>query len=257
MARLGARLAVEVDERREPVRLTADDGQRQWQAQPPRTDHRGGRPADRDPHRQGLLDRARVHGLVLQRRPMATAPRHALGRAERQQQVQLLGEQRVVVAEVVPEQRKRLDEGAAADQDLGPPARQQVERREVLEHADRVVGRQNRDGARQADALRPRRRRRQHHRRRRRRVVGPVVLADAEHVQANRVGEGDLFEQVAEAGRVGAVGRHLGEGEEAEFHRIIWLLHQANVRAARRIRPPRHRGGPGRVPSRMASPLPS
>ena len=70
---------------------------------------------------------------------MAARPGDALGLAQREQQVELLGEELVVVVEVVAEEREGLDERAAAGHDLGAPAGEQVERREVLEDAHGVV----------------------------------------------------------------------------------------------------------------------
>jgi hypothetical protein len=66
-------------------------------------------------------------------------PAHALGLAQPQQQLQLLREQRVVVAQIVAEQGKGLDERAAAGHDLGPSIRQQVQGREILKDAHRIV----------------------------------------------------------------------------------------------------------------------
>jgi hypothetical protein len=65
------------------------------------------------------------------------------------------------------------------DHDLRPTARQQVERREVLEHAHRIVGAEHRDGAGQPDPLGTGRDGSQHHRRRGDGELGAVVLADA------------------------------------------------------------------------------
>jgi hypothetical protein len=59
--------------------------------------------------------------------------------AQRQEEVEVLGEQLVVIVEVVPEEREGLDERAAAGHDLRAPAREQVQRGEVLEHADGIV----------------------------------------------------------------------------------------------------------------------
>ena len=56
-----------------------------------------------------------------------------------------------------------------------------------------------RDGARQADALGPRGAGGEHDRGRGDREVGAVVLADAEHVEPDLVGELDLLEQVRAA----------------------------------------------------------
>ena len=107
-------------------------------------------------------------------------------------------EQLVVVAEVVPEQRERLDERAAADHDLRSAFRDEVDGRELLEHADRVVRAEDGHGAREPDPRRPRRGGCQHHRRRRHGELGPVVLPDAEDVEPDLVRELDLLHEVAE-----------------------------------------------------------
>ena len=81
-----------------------------------------------------------------------------------------------------------------------------------------------RDRAREPDALRALGRRREHDRRRRDGEVGPVVLADAEHVEPDLVGELDLLDEVAEALRRSQrlardrVGRELRERVDAELH---------------------------------------
>ena len=157
-----------------------------------------GRAADRDPDRQRLLQRPRVDAAVVERRAVRARPRDALLLAQREQQLELLGEQLVVVVEVVAEERERLDERAAPGHDLRAPAGEQVERREVLEDAHRVVGAEHGDGARQADALRALGRRGEHDRGRRDGEVRPVVLADAEDVEPDLVGELDLLDQVAQ-----------------------------------------------------------
>ena len=96
-------------------------------------------------------------GAAADRRRVSSAGRWRPGHvtrsliAQREQQLELLREQLVVVVEVVAEQRERLDERAAPGHDLGPPAGQEVERRELLEDADRIVGAEHGDGARQAD----------------------------------------------------------------------------------------------------------
>ena len=180
--------------------------------------------ADRDPDRQRVLQRARVDAEVVERRAVPARPGHALRLAEREQQLELLREQLVVVVEVVAEQRERLDERAAAGHDLGPAAGQQVERGEVLEHAHRIVGAEHRHGARQADALGALGGGRQHDRGRRDDEVGPVVLADAEDVEADLVGQLDLLEQVGQPPLLGdrlaglRIGRAVGERVEAELH---------------------------------------
>ena len=140
--------------------------------------------------------------------------------AQREQQLELLGEQLVVVVEVVAEQRERLDERAAAGHDLGAAAGEQVERREVLEHADGVVGAEHGDGARQADALGARgAAASEHDGRRGDREVGAVVLADAEDVEPDLVGQLDLLDQVAQPLLRGLIpGSDVGERVDAELH---------------------------------------
>ena len=78
-------------------------------------------------------------GWSSQRRAVPSRPGDRLAGAHRQQQVELLGEQLVVVGEVVAEQRERLDERPASGHDLRAAAGQQVQRRELLEDPDRVV----------------------------------------------------------------------------------------------------------------------
>ena len=119
--------------------------------------------------------------------------------AQPQQQLELLGEELVVVLEVVAEERERLDEGAAAGHDLGAAAGEQVERRELLEHADGIVGAEHGDGAGEADPLGALGRGGEHHGRGGDGEVGTVVLADPEDVEADLVGELDLLDQVAQA----------------------------------------------------------
>ena len=136
-----------------------------------------------------------------------------------QQQLELLGEELVVVVEVVAEQRERLDERASAGHDLRTAAREEVERREVLEHADGVVRAEDGHRARQPDALRPRRGCGEHDRRRRHGEVRPVVLADPEDVEADLVRELDLLHEVAQPllGALLALAR-VREREDADLH---------------------------------------
>src|SRR5690606_40484931 len=68
------------------------------------------------------------------------------------EQVQLLGEELVVVLEAIPEERERLDERAPSDEQLDPPTRDQVERGVLLEHPDGVVGGQDGDRGEEPDA---------------------------------------------------------------------------------------------------------
>ena len=93
----------------------------------------------------GSWHRARIDAEVVDRRARCLPDQVTCSRfAELEQQVELLGEQLVVVVEVVAEQRERLDERAAPGHDLGAAAGEQVERRELLEDPHRIVRGQTR-----------------------------------------------------------------------------------------------------------------
>ena len=156
---------------------------------------------------------------------MPAFPGHLGLGADGEQKIELLGEQLVVIVEVVAEQRKGFDERAAPGHDLRPAAGDEIEGRELLVDAYRIVRRQHRDGAGQPDALGARRGRGERDGRRRDRIVRPVMLAEAEHVEADPVGELDLLQNVGEApvdiDRLARlrIAPGLDEGVSAELHR--------------------------------------
>ena len=88
---------------------------------------------------QGLLQRARVDALPVERRAMPAAPDDLGLGPDGEEQVELFGEQLVVIFKVVAEQRKGLDERAAPGHDLRPAAREEIEGGELLIDADRIV----------------------------------------------------------------------------------------------------------------------
>ena len=155
---------------------------------------------------------------------MAAFPDHLGLGADREQKIELLGEQLVVILEVVAEQREGFDEGPASGHDLRPAAGYEIEGGELLVDANRIVRRQHRDGAGQPDALGARRGCGERDRRRGDGVVRPVMLAEAEHVEADAVGELDLLQHVGEAPvDIDRLARHgiaagLDEGVSAELH---------------------------------------
>ncbi len=217
-------LAVELGQRPEPRGLAADDRDRQRQAERAGARDRLRRAAGSDPDRKRLLQSTRIDALAVERRSMPALPRdHGLG-ADLKQEIELLREQLVVIVEVVAEQRKGLDERAAPGHDLRPAAGDEIERGELLIDAHRIVRRQHRDGARQANALGARSRRGQRHRRRRHCVIRPMMFAEPEHIEADTVGKLDLLQNVGEAfvdvdrlaGRGIAPG--LDEGVSAKLH---------------------------------------
>src|SRR5438552_10964307 len=126
--------------------------------------------------------------------------------ADLQEKIELLLEELVVIREVVPEQRERLGERAAAGHDLRATVRDKVERGEALKHPDGIVGAENADGARQADARRPRGRGGKDNCGGGNSELAAVVLAQAVHVETHLVCELDLVEKPPHA-LVGADGR--------------------------------------------------
>jgi hypothetical protein len=77
--------------------------------------------------------------LVAQRRPGRALPGDKTAFEQLSEEGGLLLKQLLVVGQVVTEERKRLDAGAAAEDDLSPTARERVQSRVALEHPDRVV----------------------------------------------------------------------------------------------------------------------
>ncbi len=216
---LGRRAAVDLGERDEPLRQAADDRERHRQPERAGPVRRLGRAADRDPHGQRLLHRPRVDA------------EHLL--TQLQQPHELLLEEPVVVGEVVAEERERLDERATSDHDLGTAAREQVDGRKLLEDADRIVGAEHVDCAREPDPLRPHRGSREDGRGGRDGEVGAVVLPDAEDVEPDLVGELDLLDQVPQTLLRVEARRQLREGVDPELHgRIVAVRRACPTRAA-------------------------
>ena len=172
----------------------------------------------------------RVHAQSLDRRARRAAPRHRCPRPirleEPGEQLQLLLEQRLVLVQRIAEERKRLDERATAEDDFGAAVRRGVERREPLKDAHRVVGAQHRDSGAEPDATRSTGNRGEDDLRRRDGEVGTVMLADADEIDAQLVGENGLVDDVAddlglrERATVG-VASDVAERVEPELE--IWL----------------------------------
>src|SRR2546428_1756274 len=102
--------------------------------------------------------------------------------------------------------------------------RDKVQSGKFLEDANRVSGAQNGDGARKADVLRARGGRGQNHDWSGIKELGPVMFADAEHVETHLVGKLDLFQQMlhaldrAEGETRGRVGDGRCEAIDADLH---------------------------------------
>ena len=105
-----AGLAVKLGERGKARRLAADDRDRQRQPEHAGARDRLRRAAGGDPNRERLLQRPRIDALAIEGRPMPAFPDHFRLGADREQEIELLGEQLVVIFEVIAEQRKGFDE---------------------------------------------------------------------------------------------------------------------------------------------------
>src|SRR5216683_6948395 len=99
--------------------------------------------------------------------------------ANLQKQIEFLGEERVVVLQSKAEERKRFDGRTPAHNHLGASLGQQIERGEVLKYPHGIGGAQNRDGAGETDAMRPRGRCAENDRRGGIEELPTMVLADA------------------------------------------------------------------------------
>ena len=128
----------------------------------------------------------------------ASRPCHRLCAQQADEQVELLLEEVLVVGEVEPEQREGVRQGAPPDDQLRAAVRDGVERREVGVHAHRVLGAQHRHGRAQPDPLGAAGDRRQHDVCGRVHELGPVVLADVEGVEPDRLGHHRLLQRVAD-----------------------------------------------------------
>ena len=158
--------------------------------------------ADTDPGREGSVLGVRHDVLVVQRCAGLALPGDRSALEQLGEEVRLLLEEVLVVGEVVAEQRERLDAGASSEDDLCPATGDGVERGVALEHPDRVVRAQHRDGRAEANPVRTRGDRGEHHVGGRHREVVGVVFADPEEVHADLVGEDTLLDDVADRLRV-------------------------------------------------------
>jgi len=144
--------------------------------------------------------------------------------AESEQEVELLGEEFVVELGVVAEERVGLDEGTAADDDLGAAVGDEVDGGELLEDADGVVGGEDGDGAGEADVLCACCDGGEEDCRGAGDVFFAVVFADGVDVEADAVGEFSLFEELGDA-LSGVAGEGVAGGDDALDEGIDSDLH--------------------------------
>src|SRR5215216_1957486 len=101
---------VKIGERDEPLRRTTDycNGERK----PERScaHNRLRCSTNRDPHRQRVLNRTRIHTAILEGLSQSALPGDSCFLANLEKHLKLFGKQLVVVVEIVSEQRIRFDE---------------------------------------------------------------------------------------------------------------------------------------------------
>jgi|GEM_PF-2517938 len=131
------------------------------------------------------------------------------GGAQLEEQIELFGKERVVVFQIVTEEREGFGEGPAASDDLGAAAGDKDERSEILEDADGVVGAEHGDGAGETKRLSARGGGGKNYGGSGVEEVVTMMLADTEGIQPGGVGGRDLGQEVAHA--ISWVGRDAGD----------------------------------------------
>ena len=154
--------------------------------------------ADADPDREGPGLQMRHDVLVREGSPGRPVPGDRPTLQQCGEELRLLLEQPLVVGQVVAEERERLGARATPEDDLRPSTGQSMQGGVALEHADRIVRAEDGDGRTEMDARRARRDRSQDHVAGRHGPVVGVMLADAEEVDADLVGEHALLDDAAD-----------------------------------------------------------
>ena len=162
--------------------------------------------------------------LVVERSAGGALPADRAALHQFGEQVGLLFEQALVVGEVVAEERERLDAGAAAEDHLGPAARDRVQGRVALKNAHRIVGAEHDHRRAEMDSLRPGGDRGEHDIAGGHRKVAGVMLSDPEEVDLDPVCEDALLDDAADRFRVCerpsvTAPDQVAEGVEAENER--------------------------------------
>jgi hypothetical protein len=156
------------------------------------------RTPDGDPDRKRLLDGAGTDRLIFESCPVLARPGHPLLSADPKKQIELFGEQCVVILEIMAEEPEGLDEGASARHDLGASAREEIKSGKALEDPDGIIGAQHGYGACQPDVLRALGSGCENHGRSGDHVIRPMMLAEAEHIETSLIGQLDLFDEIVQ-----------------------------------------------------------
>src|SRR5260370_4062677 len=144
------------------------------------------------------LREGRSEVVVGGRRAELARPGDGLVWQQAREQVELLLEQVLVIVEVVPEEGERLDQRAAAGDQLGPAIRHRVEGGKLGVHPNGVLRAQDGDGSSEPNAFGSPGDRGQDDARGRVHHVLAVVLGDVERVDPDGICEYRLFDGVAD-----------------------------------------------------------
>src|ERR1700721_2930029 len=109
---------VQVDQRCESLRRPPDDGQHQRQTKARGADHRLRTATDTNPCRQVPLWEWRAQVLVCERSAEGAGPRDRLAAHEAREEIEFLLEELLIVGEVESEERERLRQRTATDDEL-------------------------------------------------------------------------------------------------------------------------------------------
>jgi hypothetical protein len=148
---LAPSVAVRVAVLRPVLRCAAEDAQEQRHTELDRTAHRLGTAAGAEPDPQRLFRPRNDERLLQRSAPVRAAPGDVLGGVGGEQQLELRGVEHVVVAIVEVEEREGDGRGAAAGDGLDPAGGDGGGGRELLEHAQRLVGGEHGDGGAELD----------------------------------------------------------------------------------------------------------
>jgi len=130
---------------------------------------------------------------------MLAGPMDVGGFAQGEEEIEFFFEELVVVLEFETEEGEGFDERAAAGDDFGAAAGDEVESGEVLKDADGVGGAEDGDGRGEADVFCSGGGCGENDGGGGVEILDAVVLAEAEGVEANLVGEFDLLEELDDA----------------------------------------------------------
>jgi hypothetical protein len=142
-----------------------------------------------------------IHTLPCQCSSVLAGPMHMLMLPNRQQQIEFLSKEGVIVLQPESEERERFDGRTTADDHLRASSRQEIQRGEVLKDAHRVLSAQHGDRAGQTDALRACRCGSENHRRRGIEKLPAMVFTNTKRVQPYLVGVFDLLDELSQTVR--------------------------------------------------------